>query len=231
MNPENTIIEKIENIYKTSNFEQKQSLATKIAENVKDGDVIGFGSGTTSFLAVQAIADKVQKENLKIIAIPTSNEITQLCQYYSIQTATLNNVKIDWAFDGTDEIDKNNNLIKGKGKCMFKEKLNFLNSPKVYILADETKFVKNLGEQTAIPVECYKGATEYVKAKLLNLGATSCELVYEENEPALTDSDNYIISAKFNSININKQLENNMKLITGVIETGLFFGYKNIQIL
>lgn len=231
MNSNEEILQKTIDIQKTNNFEQKQSLATKIAEKVKDGDVIGFGSGTTSFLAVQAIAKKVQNENLKITAIPTSDEISELCKYYGIEIKTLNDAKIDWAFDGTDEVDKNNNLIKGKGKCMFKEKLNFLNSPKVYILADKTKFVENIGEKTAIPVECYKGAIEYVKSKLFNLGATSCELVYEKKVPARTDLGNYIISAKFDNININKQLENNMKLITGVIETGLFFGYENIEIL
>lgn len=225
------IEQRLEEIKNTTNKEQKEFLAYRVASMVKNGETIGFGSGSTSFLTVQKIAEVLQKEKIKIIAVPTSEEIAQLCEYYSIETKSLNEACIDWSFDGADEVDPNNNLIKGKGKCMFKEKLNFLNSPKVYILADETKYVQTLGGKTAIPVECYSGAVEYVKQELNNLGATSCELVYEDGKIALTDLGNYIINAKFNTEKISKQLENKMKLITGVIETGLFYGYKNLEIL
>ena len=110
--------------------------------------------------------------------------------------------------------------------------MNFLNSPKVYILADESKYVANLGQDSAIPVECYTGAIEYVKQQLTKLGAKSCEVVKNSDDSiAITDLDNCIINAKFDSSDINKQLENNMKLITGVIETGLFYGYKNVEVL
>lgn len=223
---------KIEEIENTTNKEQKQFLAYKIAQIVKNGQTIGFGSGSTSFITIKTIAKLIEKENIKITAVPTSDEIKQLCDYYRIETKSLNDAKLDWAFDGADEVDEKKNLIKGKGKCMFKEKLNFLNSPKVYILADESKYVANIGQDTAIPVECYIGAIEYVKQELSKLGATSCELVKDMCEKmCITDLGNCIINAKFDSSVINKQLENNMKLITGVIETGLFYGYKNVEVL
>lgn len=218
-------------IEQTKNKEQKQFLAYRVAEKVKNGHIIGVGSGTTSFLALQTIAKVIEKEGIKIIAVPTSEKMKKLCEYYNIETKNLNEVNIDWSFDGTDEIDENGNLIKGRGKAMFREKLNFLNSPKVYILADETKYVKKLGEKCAIPIECYPDAIEYVKDELKTLGATNCEIMLEDENPAVTDSNNYIILAKFEHEKINKQLEENLKKITGVIETGLFYGYKNIEVL
>lgn len=229
-------VEKIEKRIKemenTTQKEQKEFLAHRVATMVKDGQTIGFGSGSTSFIAVEKIAKVIEKDKIKITAVPTSNEISDLCNYYGIETKSLNEAKLDWAFDGTDEVDTKNNLIKGKGKCMFKEKLNFLNSPKVYILADESKYVANLGQDTAIPVECYTGAIEYVKQELTKLGATQFELVKDSTgNLAITDLGNCIITAKFDSSDINKELENNMKLITGVIETGLFYGYKNVEVL
>ncbi len=226
------IEKRIKELENTDRKEQKEFLAYRIASMVKDGQTIGFGSGSTSFIAVKKIAEIVKKNNLKITAVPSSNEIEELCNYFEIETISLNDAKIDWAFDGADEIDSQNNLIKGKGKCMFKEKLNFLNSPKVYIIADETKYVKNLGENNPIPVECYTGSVEYVKSQLYKLGANNCEVRNSPNgETVTTDLGNSIINAYFENSKINKTLENNMKLITGVIETGLFYGYENIEIL
>lgn len=226
------IEQRIKEMEKTSQRELKEALACKLASMVQDGQTIGFGSGSTSFIAVQKIAEIIEKNKYKIVAVPTSNEISDLCEYYGIETKSLNETSLDWAFDGTDEIDPKKNLIKGKGKCMFREKLNFLNAPKVYVLADESKYVAKLGENIGIPVECYVGSIKYVIQELIKLGATSCELVKDSNGNfATTDLDNYIIDAKFNSENINRKLENDMKLITGVIETGLFYEYKNLEIL
>jgi len=159
-----------------SNEDEKINIAKKVAEKVKDGEVIGFGSGSTSFLTIKEIAKKIKNENLKIKAIPTSYETKLLCSALEIPTVSIIEKKPDWCFDGTDEIDENNWLIKGRGAAMFKEKINILNSPKVYILADESKFVKKLGDKFKIPVECYPETINYIKQELYKLGATECEL-------------------------------------------------------
>ena len=139
---------------------------TFLVDKVKDGQVIGFGSGSTSYLATIAIADKIKKENLHITAIPTSLEIKLLCDFLDIPITTLNEKKPDWCFDGTDEVDENNWLIKGRGGAMFKEKLNIANSPITYILIDKSKRVKKLGEKCKIPVECFPDALNFIKEKL-----------------------------------------------------------------
>lgn len=208
-----------------TNKEQKQKLALKIAEKVNDGDVIGFGSGSTSFLAVCAIADRIKKENIKITAIPTSYEIKMLCTYFSIPTCTLLEKKPDWCFDGVDEIDSNKWMIKGRGAAMFKEKLNIINTKKVYILADESKFVEKLGTKYPIPVECYPESINYVKEQLFKLGAidVNLRLAIGKDGPVITENGNFILDARFD--NIDESLEKSIKSISGVIESGLFVGY------
>ena len=207
------------------NEEEKKDVANKIANKIKDGDIIGFGSGSTAYLTIQAIAEKMQKENIKITAIPTSYEVELLCNFLNIPTTTLQNAKPDWSFDGADEVNQDNWMIKGRGGAMFREKLNIANSTITYILVDKTKLVKKLGENFAIPVECYPGSLNYVKEELLILGAKSVEIRKAEKKdgPIITESGNVILDARFDEI--SEHLEKDIKSITGVIESGLFIGY------
>ena len=207
------------------NEEEKKSVAEKIANKIKDGDIIGFGSGSTAYLTIKAIAEKMQKENVKITAIPTSYEVELLCNFLNIPTTTLQNAKPDWSFDGADEVNQDNWMIKGRGGAMFREKLNIANSTITYILVDKTKLVKKLGENFAIPVECYPGSLNYVKEELLILGAKSVEIRKAEKKdgPIITESGNVILDARFDEI--SEHLEKDIKSITGVIESGLFIGY------
>ena len=215
-----------------NNREEKELLAKKVANKVADGQVIGFGSGTTSFLTVCAIADKIKKEKIQITAIPTSYEIKMLCAYFGIPTTSLLDKKMDWCFDGADEVDSNNWLIKGRGAAMFKDKLNIVNSKEVYILVDESKKVSKLGEKHYVPIECFPESALYVQSELKKLGAIDIKIRKAERKdgPIITESGNLIIDAKFN--NIDEELEKQIKAIVGVIETGLFIGYNlNIEMI
>lgn len=126
------------------NKEEKLKLAKRMVKRVKDGDVIGFGSGSTSYLTAIEIGKKVKKENLKIKAIPTSHIIENLCKELNIEMTSLQEKKPDWCFDGADEIDPHNWLIKGLGAALYKEKMNMKNSKENYILVDNSKFVTRL---------------------------------------------------------------------------------------
>ena len=213
-----------------SNKEEKMLRATKIANKVKHGDIIGFGSGSASYLAIIEIAKKIKEENINILAIPTSYETKMLCNELGIPTTTILENKPDWSFDGADEVDQNNCLIKGRGAAMFKEKLNMVNSPITYILVDKSKFVKELGEKTSIPIEVFPEAGKSVKEELADLGAEkiTLRLAKGKNGPVITENNNVILDVKF--IEIYDSLEKDIKSITGVIESGLFIGY-NIEII
>lgn len=232
MNTKENLIENLEWNNNIKNKEEKEVLARKIASKVKNDDVISFGSGTTSFLAVKEIGKKCKQENLKIIAIPTSKQIELLCNYLNIKTAKLGEYEINWGFDGADEVDKNNWLIKGLGAALYKEKMNLVKTPIVYILVDKSKFVQKLGEKCPVPVECDIDKVENVKNKLINLGAIECNIRKNKDsniEPLITESGRYIIDAKFN--NVTEDLEKKINEVNGVLENGLFIGYKNIEIM
>lgn len=228
MNWNEKILEKLQWNGEISNLEQKQKMAKKIANIVKNEDVIGFGSGSTSYLTVQEIAKKVKQEKLNIMAIPTSYEINMACAYLDIPTTSLMQKKPDWCFDGADEVNKNGWIIKGRGGQMFKEKLNMASAKQTYILVDDSKFVTNLCDKFPIPVECNPNAINYVKKALLELGAKSIELrpAKGKDGPIITESGNFILDTVFR--NIEETLEKNIKNITGVIESGLFIGYNVI---
>lgn len=229
MNWDKDILTKIkfENI---KNLEEKKQVAKIVADKVKDGQVIGFGSGSTSYLATLEIAEKIRDEHINILAIPTSLEIKMLCGYLGIPTTSLLEYKPDWSFDGADEVDKNNWLIKGRGGAMFKEKLNIANSKITYILIDNSKKVEKLCTNYKIPIECYIDSINYVKEGLQKLGGIDINLRKAEGKdgPVITESGNVILDTKFD--NIAENLEKEIKSITGVIESGLFIGY-NVEII
>ena len=209
-----------------TNKEQKEIVAQKVAEKVKNGDIIGFGSGSTSYLAILAIAKKIEEEDLNILAIPTSYEIKMLCHDLKIPTTTILAHKPDWSFDGADEVEKNTNrLIKGRGGAMFKEKLNIANSAITYILVDESKMVEKLGEKFSIPIEVFPEALNSVKEALTDFGATEMVLrkAVGKDGPILTENNNFILDTKF--VEIYDGLEEDIKSVTGVIESGLFTDY------
>lgn len=209
------------------NYDEKLIVAKKIASYVKDGDVIGFGSGSTSFLAVQEIAKRIKNEDLNIIAIPTSNEIHMVCISLGIPVATINDVRPDWGFDGADEVSSDGWLIKGRGGAMFNEKLIMSNSPKTYIIIDKSKFVTKLCQNFPIPVECVPAAYKSVTTKLYELGANNVHLRLSgkaKDGPIITENGNYILDAVF--VEVDNSLESSIKNIVGVLESGLFIGYE-----
>ena len=230
MNWDKQMMQNLEWGSEIKNKEEKQKIATKIANMIKEGEVFGFGSGSTSFLTVCAISDKIKKENIKITAIPTSYEIKMLCSRLNIQTASLLEKKPDWSFDGADEVDSNNWLIKGRGAAMFKEKLNIVNSSKTFILVDESKFVTKLGKKCPVPIECFPASINYVKEELYKLGAKEITLrkAVSKDGPVITENGNFILDTKFEEI--KEELEKQIKVIPGVIESGLFIDY-SIEIL
>lgn len=208
----------------------KQKVAQQIAAMVKDGDVLGVGSGSTVYMALLAIAERIKAEGLFILAIPTSIEISMFCSKLGIPLTTLFEHQPDWLFDGADEVDPNNWLIKGRGGAMFKEKLLISSSPISYIIVDDSKMVAKLNTNFPVPVEVFPQALLHAEAELKKLGASSIVLRPAKGKDGsiITENGNLILDCYFNDI--KESLERDIKAITGVIESGLFIGY-NLQIL
>jgi|SRR5579872_831564 len=213
-----------------TNLEAKQKVACKIASKVNDGDIIGFGSGSTSFLAIQAIAASLRQRQISCTAIPTSAEVEFACMALGIPTTSLVNAKPDWAFDGADEVDPHSNLIKGRGGAMFREKLLIDRSPKTFILVDQSKLVSELGHNFPIPIEVHPIAINHVTHELRGFGAYEIEirLGLKKDGPVITENGNFILDTRFPRVTAD--LEQRFRTITGVLESGLFIG-KRVEVL
>lgn len=226
----NTIIENLQWSDAIINREGKERVAAEIAAKMKDGDVIGVGSGSTVYVAALAMSERIKKEKLKVQVIPASMELSMTCTQLDIPQTTLWDKKPDWTFDGADEVDPQMSLIKGRGGAMFKEKLLIANSKETYIIVDQSKFVDRLGSKFPVPVEVFPNALLYVEECLKDLGATEIILRMAKGKdgPIFTENGNFVLDAWFDSI--PDTMEKDIKKITGVIESGLFIGY-NIKVL
>jgi ribose 5-phosphate isomerase A len=230
MNWGSNLIKELEWSDKIINITGKQKVADEIAAKVKDGDILGVGSGSTSYLALIAIANRIKDERLNVKAIPTSLEISMFCSKLGVPLTTLYENKPDWLFDGADEVDPNKSLIKGRGGAMFKEKLLISSSAVNYIIVDDSKMVDKLGTNFPIPIEVFPQSLLYVEKELKNLGANSIVLRPAKGKDGsiISENGNLILDCKFGEV--GSGLERDIKSITGVIESGLFIGY-NLNIL
>src|SRR6201996_3671728 len=230
MNWQSDIIKDLAWSENISNRESKQKVADEIAKKVKDGHILGVGSGSTSFIALLTIAEKMKAEKLNIKAIPTSIELSLACIKLGIPLTTLYEHRPDILFDGADEVDPDKSLIKGRGGAMFKEKLMIASSAKSYILVDDSKLVEKLGSKFPVPVEVFPQALLHVEAELKKLGVTDLLLrpAKGKDGPVITENGNLVLDATFDGI--DKDMERKIKSITGVIESGLFIGF-DIEVL
>jgi len=230
MNWQSNIIKTLEWSDTIINLEGKQRVADEIAAKVKDGDILGVGSGSTVYVALLAIAKRIKEEKLTIKAIPTSIEISLFCSKLGIPLTTLYENKPDWLFDGADEVDPNHSLIKGRGGAMFKEKLLISSSPITYIIVDESKLVKKLGTNFPVPIEVFPSALLHVEDELRKIGANSLQIrpAKGKDGPIITENGNLVLDAHFDDIDDNMEIK--IKSITGVIESGLFIKY-NVNVL
>ena len=193
---DHSLIDTLEWGNQISHKEDKIKIADLIASKVENGQVIGVGSGSTSYLA---------------LGIP----VTSLFSH-----------KPDWTFDGADEVDSHFNLIKGRGGAMFKEKLLISSSPQTYILVDPSKKVERLGAKFPIPIEIFPEALTYVEDKLQRLNPREIKLRMGQGKdgPIITENGNMILDVWMDYIPENT--ESTLKSITGVLESGLFMNYK-----
>ncbi len=205
--------------------EAKRKAALEAVKHVKDGFVVGLGSGSTAAYAIKALGEKIKRERLSILGVPTSYQAFLLAVKHGIAVTTLEeHPEINVAFDGADQIDANLNLIKGMGGALAREKIVASASKQNIVVADESKKVRVLGENAhPVPVEVLPFAISIVEHKIKALGGKP---VLREGKvkvgPVITDNGNVIIDAFFGMINNAAELDKKLKMIPGVVETGLF---------
>ncbi|MFC0216352.1 ribose-5-phosphate isomerase RpiA [Paenibacillus chartarius] len=201
----------------------KKKLAGEAAvELVEDGMIVGLGTGSTAYWAIQAIGRKVAA-GLRIQGVPTSVQSETLALQLGIPLLPWAELgRIDLTIDGADELDPQLQLIKGGGGALLREKIVASLSQQLIIVADESKAVDRLGA-FPLPVEIVPFAWQATRRQVRALG---CEAALRggETEPFVTDNGNYILDCKFGVIEHAHDLQVQLSAIPGVVETGLFLG-------
>ncbi|XP_011764365.2 ribose-5-phosphate isomerase isoform X1 [Macaca nemestrina] len=212
-----------------SKAEEAKKLAGRAAveNHVRNNQVLGIGSGSTIVHAVQRIAERVKQENLNLVCIPTSFQARQLILQYGLTLSDLDrHPEIDLAIDGADEVDADLNLIKGGGGCLTQEKIVAGYASRFIVIADFRKDSKNLGDQwhKGIPIEvipmAYVPVSRAVSQKFG--GVVELRMAVNKAGPVVTDNGNFILDWKFDRVHKWSEVNTAIKMIPGVVDTGLF---------
>ena len=208
----------------------KKRAALEAVKHVREGFVVGLGSGTTAAYAVQEIGERVRQGDLRVLGVPTSHQALMLAVSCGIPLTTLDeHPLLDLAIDGADQIDRELNLIKGMGGALTREKIVASAAKQFVIVADETKLVEKLGVNHSIPLEVLPFALPIVVVKVRELGGKP---VLREGKgkigPVVTDNGNFILDVDFGPVDVLSELDVKLKLVPGVLETGLFVGMADV---
>ena len=213
-----------------ANEKEKELAGRAAAKIVRDGEIVGLGTGSTARFAVVAIGERV-RAGLKIIGIPTSDATAGLARKLGIPLSTLEeHQEIDITIDGADEIDPRLNLIKGGGGALLREKIIATASKKMVVAADSSKLVKALGK-FPLPVEIIPFAEAVVSKKISKLGATCKLRMKADGSPFVTDEGHHILDCDFGRIADPPNLARLLGEMPGVVEHGLFIGVAKLAIV
>ena len=207
----------------------KKAAAEQAAQYVEDGMVLGLGSGTTVYWLLKRLGELVD-QGLNIKGIPSSLRTEGWAKEFGISLTDFSEVEmLDLAIDGADEIDPDFQLIKGGGGSLVREKLVNAHAKQVIIIADGSKMVDRLGS-CPLPVEVLKFAWQRTADKIAALGAKPV-LRERDGEVFVSNNGNYILDCAFGSIENPRALHKELKLLLGVVETGLFIDMTDKVIL
>lgn len=211
--------------------ELKKAAAYRAIEYVKDGMVVGLGTGSTAFFVVQGLGERVAK-GLKIVGIPTSERTAAQARSLNIPLATFaEHQHIDLTIDGADEVERGTlGLIKGLGGALLREKIVAASSKQLVIVVDQEKIVDRLGDHTPVPVEVAQFGWQASMARLKELGCEPVLRHAHEDHPFITDGGNYTVDCRFPNITDAKKLEGQIISIVGVVDCGLFIDRASVVV-
>ncbi len=207
----------------------KKHAALEAVGLVEDGQVVGLGTGSTTYYALEEIGRRIREEGLRVLGVSTSNPSTRLAEAFGIPLTSLNeHPHLDIAIDGADQVDSHLDLIKGMGGALTREKIVDGAATTLVIIVDETKVVDQLGVNQVVPVEVLPFAQTVAQRRLAAIAGTPVLRCSSSGSPVVTDNGNYIFDVDFGAIDDGETLETTVKRIPGVIEVGLFIDMTHI---
>ena len=212
-----------------SNTNEKKIVGQAAADLVKDGMVVGLGTGSTTAFAIGALGQKV-KQGLNILGIPTSYQSEMLAIDCGIPLTSLaQNPVVDIALDGADQVDKDLFVIKGGGAAHTNEKIVACSAKRFVVLVDQKKVVDILNHP--VPLEIMPNALELVKKAVVELGGDPVlRMGVRKDGPVITDNGNFVVDADFGEIRDPVQLGLELSNCVGVVEHGIFWNVDEVYV-
>ena len=202
--------------------QMKKDAGYLAAGEVKDGQILGLGTGSTTHYFIEAVGKRVESEGIEVMGIPTSYQSFLLAKAANIPVTTLDEHEIDLAVDGADEIDPKFNLIKGGGAAHTLEKIVDYSAKEFIVIADSSKLVDALGA-FPLPIEIIPDSVTPVMKALKDMGGVpEIRMGQLKDGPVITDNGNFILDVAFGTIENPIHMEKDLNAIPGVVENGLF---------
>jgi len=209
----------------------KKAAAVTAVEFVRDGMVVGLGTGSTSKHMIIALGEKV-RAGMKLRGVPTSRETAELARQQGIPLIDQDNAwLIDVAIDGADQVDPHLNLIKGGGGALLKEKIVAASAKQFIVMVDHTKRVPVLGGSFPLPIEVIPFGWGSTAREIEALTKSPVVLRERNGAPFTTESGNMIVDVHIDRIDQPRDLEISLNQIPGIVETGLFVGRTSLLIV
>lgn len=201
--------------------ELKRQAAIAALDAIKDGMIVGLGSGSTASLFIKELGARV-RAGLRVKGIPSSEDSRRLAEELGIPLTTLlEHPSIDVTVDGADEVSDRLDLTKGLGGALVREKIVAHASKRVIIVVDESKLVDKLGRKAPIPVEVIPLAMALVQAQLVRWGGEA-KPRERDGKVFISDNGNVILDWKYGTIDQPAVFEKQLKALTGVVDSGIF---------
>jgi len=209
----------------------KERVAKHAASLVKNGMLVGLGTGSTADYFIAELARRVKEENLKVTTVASSLISMQKAQENGLPLMTIEHLtRVDLYIDGADEVSPDNTLLKGQGADLVKEKLLAKASDKFIVLVDPSKMVDKIGARFAIPIEVMPFAWQLVKQSLELLGGQG-ELRKNGNGLAVSSHGSLILDMTFDDSIETFQLDSMLNSTPGVVEHGIFYQLADMVLL
>ena len=209
----------------------KKSAATEATQFIRDGMVVGLGTGSTAKHMIQVLGQKV-RAGMNLRGVPTSQETATLAKQAGVPLLdTENRWEIDIAIDGADQVDPRFHLIKGGGGALLKEKIVAASAKQFIVVVDYTKQVQVLGGSFPLPIEVVPFGWGSTAREIESLTKSRVVLRERNGEAFKTEGGHFILDVHLDKIPQPGELETALNLIPGVVETGLFVGRTDILII
>lgn len=208
---------------------KEQAAVKAVAEEVRDGMIVGLGTGSTAAYVLEEIARRIREQGWRLQGVPTSERTAATARRFGIPLAGLDATP-DVALDGADQVDPALNLIKGRGGAHVREKLVALASRRVAIVAVHTKAVPRL--RGPVPLEVLPFALPWVlRALPARLPECSPQVRLQDGRPQTSDNGNILVDLLCGPLSNPAAIASELDATAGIVDHGLFLGIADVVYL